>query len=721
MDFGRCDQSLQNSDSEMDAPKNCRCLVHQFVAVIMTRVVAEVETLRDQLRQTSGRLGETETENDRLRYLFNHQNQDTTGLAQLRRSLTVAEGDVRRKQEEIEALRRQLITPVAEVERRMDDDDDEEEDTMASTSVDAAARMVPMIKVQVGVLSRFVHSLTARSGADWAQFRHRVDDLIRAVAALSDNAPVDITLVESLLADISDAYERLGRLFDGFRPTTMDATTATTAKKTVSQPACASPPATSVHARRVCSTSAAESAVSASFFTLPFSASDQHEAKDCVVRNEVTAKLASFLSNKYGELRAWATSREKRREALAEALSMEVVLVAEMVNLLESGDNRQRLDCAVRLQEARGVAINLSAIDNSIALFAAKRDIDAAVADLTLNVFATFVRRVKSLVTARGDLAVNNSALNGLFDKRTVAEQVCRFLGPTADSATLEAQLKSHLAIVFAHLQENNRGVPWDRRNSQKMLTFARNYVAKLGEEVGRKIDACLAELIVESDASFAGEQMRSSDELYEMAMSYWQRLKATAAAHNHSMQASPASQLSALHEAVVTALESRLPKRSLCDSHSSSAAVLAVLRGVVDGFVGWSEQRLSVECAETIVAEEESGALSTLRSVKLSPDADDVHDKLFNSLIDSVEMDAVAELYEPLTRALFNQCCVDAAVKLALRAVDSEDEVPRRDEPQRDEPTNQLPFFEEARTVNGHGDIPDEVRDLENEIEDLQ
>jgi hypothetical protein len=599
-------------------------------------------------------------------------------LAQLRRSLTAAEVDVHRKQEEIEALRRQLVTPVAEVESRMD-----EEEEASTSAEEVATQLVPLIKTQVGVLSRFVHSATVR-GSDWAQFRHRVDELIRRVAALNEGAQVDVTLVESLLADVSGAFERLGRLLDDFRPVTADAATTTM----VSQRACDFS-ATSVHGH--------DSAISASFFALPLSSeTDKRTDKDAVVRNEVTAKLAVFLANKYGELKEWATSPEKRREALAEALSMEIVLVAEMINLLESGDNRQRLDCAVRLQEARGVAINLSAIDRAVTVFSTSGDIHAAVADLTLNVFATFVQRVKSLVTTRGDFAAMSATTDGLFDKCSVAQQVARFLGPSVDSVTLEAQLKSHLAMVFAHLQQDNRGLTWNHCHSQEMVAFARQFVCKLGEQVGRKIDDCLAESLKESEGNMS-ERMRSYDHMYGLAMTYWQQLKSTAAAHNHSMQASPVSQLSVLHEAVTATVQNSLATRSVCDSRAESLAVLAVLRGVVDGFVGWSERRLSVECAEKTVADHP--ALYTLRGLKL-PETDDVHDKLFNSLIDSVELDAIAELYEPLTRALFSQCCVDAAVKLALRSVDGEsdgrnDECSGWNERSDTEMRAEQPFFE--------------------------
>ncbi|KAK5985053.1 hypothetical protein GCK32_016050, partial [Trichostrongylus colubriformis] len=119
--------------------------------------LAHVQNLRDQLRETSVRLGDSKTENERLRYLYNSSEPDSAGyalaqllpetyppiiclpvqqflaprnqcplictassmfrdmlpesssLTALRKSLAVAEQDVRKKQEEMEELRSQLV------------------------------------------------------------------------------------------------------------------------------------------------------------------------------------------------------------------------------------------------------------------------------------------------------------------------------------------------------------------------------------------------------------------------------------------------------------------------------------------------------------------------------------------------------------------------------------------------------------------------------------
>ncbi|PAV75033.1 hypothetical protein WR25_06363 [Diploscapter pachys] len=69
----------------------------------------QVRSLRDQLEETSSRLGTTQHENERLKYLFN--NNEATSLSGLRQSLSHAEEEVRKRQTEMESLRRQLATP----------------------------------------------------------------------------------------------------------------------------------------------------------------------------------------------------------------------------------------------------------------------------------------------------------------------------------------------------------------------------------------------------------------------------------------------------------------------------------------------------------------------------------------------------------------------------------------------------------------------------------
>lgn len=65
----------------------------------------QVQTLRDQLQETKSLLTETQSENERLRNLFNSN--DPEELNKLRKCLTAAEQDVIKRQAEMDFLRRQ--------------------------------------------------------------------------------------------------------------------------------------------------------------------------------------------------------------------------------------------------------------------------------------------------------------------------------------------------------------------------------------------------------------------------------------------------------------------------------------------------------------------------------------------------------------------------------------------------------------------------------------
>ena len=68
-------------------------------------VLFQVQTLRDQLQETKSLLTETQSENERLRNLFNSN--DPEELNKLRKCLTAAEQDVIKRQAEMDFLRRQ--------------------------------------------------------------------------------------------------------------------------------------------------------------------------------------------------------------------------------------------------------------------------------------------------------------------------------------------------------------------------------------------------------------------------------------------------------------------------------------------------------------------------------------------------------------------------------------------------------------------------------------
>ncbi|EJW78753.1 hypothetical protein WUBG_10337, partial [Wuchereria bancrofti] len=142
-----------------------------------------VENLRDQLQDTTSRLGETRSENERLRCLF--LSSDAQGLSQLRRSLTAAEEDVIRKREEMETLRKQLATPTQEIDQ------------------------------QYEINWCFVAFCTFQTGSiEYAELRQCVDQLIRRVAGLDEVTQMDskMNLIEETLNDVSEAYEQVSKV-----------------------------------------------------------------------------------------------------------------------------------------------------------------------------------------------------------------------------------------------------------------------------------------------------------------------------------------------------------------------------------------------------------------------------------------------------------------------------------------------------------------------------
>ncbi|VDM13822.1 unnamed protein product [Wuchereria bancrofti] len=158
-----------------------------------------VENLRDQLQDTTSRLGETRSENERLRCLF--LSSDAQGLSQLRRSLTAAEEDVIRKREEMETLRKQLATPTQEIDQQYE-----------IKYKQIVEQFTNLLKIQVGALSRFVHSQTG--SIEYAELRQCVDQLIRRVAGLDEVTQMDskMNLIEETLNDVSEAYEQVSKV-----------------------------------------------------------------------------------------------------------------------------------------------------------------------------------------------------------------------------------------------------------------------------------------------------------------------------------------------------------------------------------------------------------------------------------------------------------------------------------------------------------------------------
>ncbi|VDK82191.1 unnamed protein product [Litomosoides sigmodontis] len=171
---------------------------------------SQVENLRDQLQDTTSRLGETRSENDRLRCLFLSSDLifsffflflQAQGLSQLRRSLTAAEEDIIRKREEMETLRKQLATPTRETDQQCE-----------LRYKQIVEQFTNLLKVQVGALSRFVHSQAG--SVEYAELRQSIDQLIRRVAGLDEITQMDSKMnhIEETLNNVSEAYEQVSKV-----------------------------------------------------------------------------------------------------------------------------------------------------------------------------------------------------------------------------------------------------------------------------------------------------------------------------------------------------------------------------------------------------------------------------------------------------------------------------------------------------------------------------
>uniref|UniRef100_A0A914DMB0 PH domain-containing protein n=1 Tax=Acrobeloides nanus TaxID=290746 RepID=A0A914DMB0_9BILA len=168
----------------------------------------QVQSLRDQLQETKSRLNETQSENERLRCLFD--NSDSIQLSKLRKCLTAAEADVIKQQEEMDALREQLESNDSTIPE--------------SCSIELSRRLVSLLKVQVGALSKVLH---CSNNTKFASLRQLVDSLIRIVAGLDENAEQNMTKMESAFEEVVNAYEKLSILLDYRQPTTVDEGTNT--------------------------------------------------------------------------------------------------------------------------------------------------------------------------------------------------------------------------------------------------------------------------------------------------------------------------------------------------------------------------------------------------------------------------------------------------------------------------------------------------------------
>uniref|UniRef100_A0A914YWD5 Uncharacterized protein n=1 Tax=Panagrolaimus superbus TaxID=310955 RepID=A0A914YWD5_9BILA len=78
-------------------------------------------------------------------------------------------------------------------------------------NLDVSRRLVSLLKVQVGALSKVLHS---SQSSKFALLRHSVDKLIRIVAGLDENIEQPIDKMETAFAEVVSAYEKLSSLID---------------------------------------------------------------------------------------------------------------------------------------------------------------------------------------------------------------------------------------------------------------------------------------------------------------------------------------------------------------------------------------------------------------------------------------------------------------------------------------------------------------------------
>ncbi|KAE9555478.1 hypothetical protein FO519_001333 [Halicephalobus sp. NKZ332] len=176
----------------------------------------DVQTLRDQLQETKSHLTDTQSENERLRNLFNSN--DPEELNKLRKCLTAAEQDVIKRQAEMDFLRRQYEQEFNSQKKPMD--------SYISDvySLDVSKRLVSLLKVQVGALSKVLHS---SQSTKFIPLRQSVDKLIRTVAGLDENAEQAMNSMETAFSDVVSAYEKLSNLVDYRNGNLMDSSTMT--------------------------------------------------------------------------------------------------------------------------------------------------------------------------------------------------------------------------------------------------------------------------------------------------------------------------------------------------------------------------------------------------------------------------------------------------------------------------------------------------------------
>lgn len=215
----------------------------------------KVHALRDHLTETSTRLHQTLQENERLRVMnstktspVEHeiQHSDVSSrsrenpkqnphlkISQLRKCLTAAEADLAKQQEAMDVLKHRLedygsnrSTTSATVSPNMQRNELDrfpEWDKLLVliglfiliiikfSPIPISQRLVSLLKVQVGALSKVLHSSHMGSPVNekFQPLRKQVDGLIKTVAGIDENSSQTAKLMEKTFDEVINAYEKV--------------------------------------------------------------------------------------------------------------------------------------------------------------------------------------------------------------------------------------------------------------------------------------------------------------------------------------------------------------------------------------------------------------------------------------------------------------------------------------------------------------------------------
>lgn len=74
------------------------------------------------------------------------------------------------------------------------------------SSKEIGRRLIALLKIQVGALSKLLHSSKATS---FLFLRKYVDSLIRTIASLDEDAPLNANVIEAAFKEVIAAYEKV--------------------------------------------------------------------------------------------------------------------------------------------------------------------------------------------------------------------------------------------------------------------------------------------------------------------------------------------------------------------------------------------------------------------------------------------------------------------------------------------------------------------------------